>query len=489
MGVKDSVNVLVKTRDEASRKFNKIGASAGGMGKMLRRAAAAGAAFLGLRQMVRFSVSVTKAFMEQEDAEARLNQTIKATGAAAGFTLKEMKSFASELQRVTIVGDEVTLSGMNILATFKNIKGDIFKSATVGALDMAAAMNHGEVNSGNLQATMIQMGKALNDPIAGLSALSRVGVTFSDQQKDQIKTLVESGNVMAAQQIMLNELESEFGGAAGQIHTTSGVVKQMGNAWGDLKEKIGEGIKSYLPGVTNKIKYMTKVIANLPEILAIAGLSFKLKIIGMGKDIKHTFTKVIPDLLSWFGRNWKDVFETLWRGTKSIFVNLDKNIVDFINSVWSWARGYDFNFEWTGLLDGFESTLKELPVIAKRELTGTEKFLAKEISGMKSELGKKMAEKIFPGVDTAQKLIAAGKIDIPTTSASKAAPGQRKQLAAAENRFLTYQPGRALDPVADNTKKLVDLTKKVVEGIASLGAKDQDPQAQPATIKVTNMRG
>ena len=60
----------------------------------------------------------------------------------------------------------------------------------------------------------IQLGKALNDPIKGITALTRVGVTFTEQQKDQITTLVESGKTIDAQKIILGELQKEFGGSA-----------------------------------------------------------------------------------------------------------------------------------------------------------------------------------------------------------------------------------------------------------------------------------
>jgi hypothetical protein len=193
-----------------------------------------GAAIGGLMAVKRVMSEAIDLANEQEAAENRLAATLKATGGAAGYNLDELKKMASAMQEVTTVGDETTLAGMSILATFKNIKGEAFQGATMAALDMSHVMGQ------DLNSSMVQLGKALNDPVKGLSALSRVGVTFTEEQKEMIARLQESGDMMGAQKVILEELKSEFGGAASEAtQTFSGKVQQMKNAWGDLLEELG----------------------------------------------------------------------------------------------------------------------------------------------------------------------------------------------------------------------------------------------------------
>ncbi|MES2155937.1 MAG: hypothetical protein V4510_12455, partial [bacterium] len=72
---------------------------------------------------------------------------------------------------------------------------------------------------------IIKVGKALNDPTKGLTALSRVGILFTDQQKKQIKALQKSGDLLGAQKIILKELGTEFGGSfAAKGKTATGTV-------------------------------------------------------------------------------------------------------------------------------------------------------------------------------------------------------------------------------------------------------------------------
>jgi hypothetical protein len=99
----------------------------------------------------------------------------------------------------------------------------------------------------------IQLGKALNDPVAGVGALSRVGVQFTKQQKEQIKTLVDSGHTLEAQKIILGELSKEFGGAAASYATPMSRLKTSAH------ELAVEAGKSLLPAVTAVAIWMTNI--------------------------------------------------------------------------------------------------------------------------------------------------------------------------------------------------------------------------------------
>jgi len=229
----------------------------------------------------------------QADAEAKLEAVLKATGNAAGFTSSELKRMASELQSVTKFGDETTLSAMAVLATFKEIKGDQFKDAMVAAMDMATVLD------GNVQGAIVQMGKALNDPIKGMAALADSGVSFTNQQKKQITTLQESGDVIGAQKVILAELAGEFGGAASAaVKTFSGRLAQMKNRLSDMGEKIGmalipvlEKLEPLIKGIANFAENMNKkfVAAALVTAVLVGGLTamtfVAMKVVGAIKAI------------------------------------------------------------------------------------------------------------------------------------------------------------------------------------------------------------
>ena len=169
--------------------------------------------------------------MEAQKAETQLNAVLKSTGYAAGLTANEIKSLASQMQDLTAFGDDEVLSMQNVLLTFKNIKGDLFKDATMAVLDLSTAMDM------DLKSAALQVGKALNDPKVGLTALQRAGITFSDSQKQVIKKLQETGKYAEAQRLIIKELESQFGGSAEKATKNfGGALSQLKNKFGDLFE-------------------------------------------------------------------------------------------------------------------------------------------------------------------------------------------------------------------------------------------------------------
>lgn len=170
---------------------------------------------------------------DSEDAIANLNATLQSTGGAAGLTSEELQNMANSLQNVTRFSDEAILNGEAMLLTFTSIGSEVFPEATEAMLNLAAKF-------GSVDTAAVQLGKALNDPIAGVTALRRVGVQLTDEQEEMIKKFVEQGDIMAAQKIILGELQTEFGGLAEAMGGTfQGQVEILKNRFDNLKEGIG----------------------------------------------------------------------------------------------------------------------------------------------------------------------------------------------------------------------------------------------------------
>ena len=211
---------------------------------------------------VAFGASAVKSFNESEAAIAQTNAVLKSTKGIAGVTSGEVTKLATAMQKMTTFSDEQVRSAENLLLTFTAISDDIFPETTQAVLDMSQALGQ------DLKSSSIQLGKALNDPILGLTSLSRVGVRFTQETKDQIKAMVESGDVMGAQKVILHELATEFGGSAKKAAKTfGGQTKQLANQMDDLKEQVGKLIvslgKYLVPVISFVIKAISKMVANL----------------------------------------------------------------------------------------------------------------------------------------------------------------------------------------------------------------------------------
>lgn len=212
--------------------------------------------------------SVVKAAGDAERETRKLDAVLKSTGNAAGFTTEELKKFAADLQAITVFEDDATVGAMAVLATFKKIQGPIFKEAVQSAMDLSTVMGQ------DLHSSIMQIGKALNDPIKGITALTRAGVSFDEAQKKAIHSAVEAGNVLKAQQMILAELRSEFGGAAAaDAMTMAGAIEQMKNAWGDMAETIGGKVSPAITQVAKDIQAAIKPDAGQSSVTKSAAIN------------------------------------------------------------------------------------------------------------------------------------------------------------------------------------------------------------------------
>jgi hypothetical protein len=208
--------------------------------------------------VVAFGRAAVRAFDQQEKAVTKVRQALVSTGNASQLTLKQLTDEASRLQSETIFGDEQILEGATAqLLTFTNIAGDNFLRTQQVALDLSTVLGT------DLQSSAIQLGKALNDPVANLSALSRSGIQFSDSQKEVIKELANTNRLAEAQVVILEELERQYGGQARAAVTGAGRITQFTNAVGDLFEVIGGRIISIIEPVAAATQGIVETLTNL----------------------------------------------------------------------------------------------------------------------------------------------------------------------------------------------------------------------------------
>ena len=227
MGSRAKAQYEISAKDKTDSALKSVEKNIKGIDKaMLAVKATIGLAFgaAGLGLIIRNTI-------EAEKVTAQLEARLKSTGGAAGLTKDELLDMASGLQKMTAFGDEAIVSAENLLLTFTNIGKNTFPSALEAVLDMSTALDQ------DLKSSAILVGKALNDPILGISALSRTGIQFTEDQKAVIKALVDTGNTAGAQTLILRELEMQMGGSARAARDTlGGALESLKNNFGDLFE-------------------------------------------------------------------------------------------------------------------------------------------------------------------------------------------------------------------------------------------------------------
>lgn len=225
--------------------------------------AAIGAA-VAVKEVVDFGKAAIEAGQESVVAAARMDSIAKSMGltegAYAGGT-DRLREYASALSAQIGVEDESINAVQAKLMTFKAL-GDTINQ-TGGSLDRAtqAAYDLASAGFGSAESNATQLGKALQDPVKGLTALARSGVTFTEAEKAKIAALVESGNLLDAQNVVLSAIETQVGGTAA---ATATATDRMKVAWGEVQESVGVAL---LPVINNIAETLIPIFQDLQEPL------------------------------------------------------------------------------------------------------------------------------------------------------------------------------------------------------------------------------
>lgn len=231
--------------------------------------------------LVAMAAKAVQGAKDQAAAVAQVDAAIKSMGNTAGLSSDQLSKFADGLELKSLFdADEILKKSTANLLTFGNVAGANFKLAQQAAVDLATRMG------GDLQGATLMIGKALNDPVKGLTALSRAGIQFTAQQKEQIKAMQEGGNVAGAQAIMLAELNRQFGGAAAAA-AKSEPMREVMVKLGQAGDQIGEKLLPIIPVLAESISSLLDAFTGLsPEtqkwVLIIGGAAAALGPVAIG---------------------------------------------------------------------------------------------------------------------------------------------------------------------------------------------------------------
>ncbi len=237
----ENVEYVISLKDLFTGKLAEADAKAKAFELTMGQVGSAIAGAFAVGAISNFISTSVAAFSEAEKASAQLTASLKSTGAESWTTKAALDAQALSLMRLSTFDDDAITGSQSLLLTFTNIRGEIFDRTMPAIVDLATKMG------GDLQGATIQLGKALQDPTTGMTALTRSGVSFSQQQKEVIKNMQETGNLAGAQTLILEELNRQFGGsAAAAAGTYSGQMAILNHEFMNVKEEIGGMVAALL---------------------------------------------------------------------------------------------------------------------------------------------------------------------------------------------------------------------------------------------------
>jgi hypothetical protein len=293
------------------------------------------AAQVGLVALGAMGVAAVRAAEEAQQANNRLDAVAKSMnlfGSATDQVTDRLKAFAETNERSLAVDADIIKATQAKLLTFKNLAqtadevGGAMDRATLAAIDLAAA------GFGSAETNAVQLGKALQDPIKGITALARSGVTFTEQEKEKIKALVASGKLLKAQNLILTAIETQVGGTAEATATGS---QKMALAFLAMQDALGEALmpvfEAFVPLVTDLFGFLAQnsgvvmIITTAMAALAVAilAVNFALNANPIVKVITligflATGVVLLINYLVGLSGGWAKLFEGIQKGLTEV---------------------------------------------------------------------------------------------------------------------------------------------------------------------------
>ena len=247
-----------KAANTLGRTFAKVGAIGGGLAGVI-------------------GGSLVKAAYESQKVMKQTDAIIAATGGAAGITGEQVAKLSEKLSLQSGIDDELIQSSLNLLLTFKKVHNEAGIGNNVFDRTAQAVLDMGNV-FGSTDAAAKQLGKALSDPVKGITALKKSGIDFTEAQKQQIKVLMDTGNLLGAQKLILKEVESQVGGTAAATATG---FDRMRVALGNVAEELGDLLIPYVERFANfVINNLIPKLQQFADIVGKQGLGAGLKYLG-----------------------------------------------------------------------------------------------------------------------------------------------------------------------------------------------------------------
>lgn len=490
------VQISIGAKDTASKALKSVGQSAkrlqtdmGRLGNAAKGLMSAFAPLLGIFAAVKAVQGIASTISEANDAFLIQEK------AARGST-EAQREYASQVQRVLGIGDEVSLQLMK-QAELLGISKDQTDEAAMAAIGLAKATGTGTSES------LKKVTQAMN---GNANALAEVIPSIRDMQTEEEK-------LAAINELVTRGLDEQ----KAQMSGLEGIQTRATNSWGDMLEVIGqilaplraiiaqgfavfaETMQSVLvpavnlasdamaalptildwvsQAVVGAITFVEVVVTNFPKIVEAAVLQAELYWTQLAETVKHVFTVTIPSYLQWFGDNWLNMLADVFNAGLTIAQNYVRNYADILIRLWEYvSSGFSggaealftdvANIATRSLLDGFESQTASLPEIAERKLTEKEQSLKDRIGQIGADLGTQFASKFDARMQAVGETFEGFSTQANLTANQAAATLQKAAattgtLTATESRLQTR--GTSDDPNAKIVGNTADTVKQLRE--------------------------
>lgn len=254
-------------------------------------------AYVSIHSTVSAIKDVLSAENTQIEVETKLATVMQQRMGATDQMVQSVKDLTAAQQGLGVVGDEVQMAGAQQMATFLN-SSEALQTLIPAMNNLAVQQNGVAVSGENMTNIANMMGKAMQGQV---SALTRVGITMTDAEQKALK----NGNEMERAAMLSQIITNNVGNMNEAIASTpQGMMQQLSNTWGDMKEVVGGQL---YPAVYN---LFSTIMANQPAIESVlsgvaSGLSLVINVLA---DVVYG----VAEAGSFVANNWSIISPAIY---------------------------------------------------------------------------------------------------------------------------------------------------------------------------------
>jgi len=453
-----------------------------------------------LEKLTGVSDNATLALMQQAQsmgfATDRMDDAAKAALGLAAATGKDASASLGDM-KAALEGNFEAFHGLNPQIMYMRTNQE--KLAAVMAIanqglkaqsqDMGTVSGSGRRADSAMTTLMETFGKILapirvlmNAGLDGLStSLSRILTPAAEYATEAMSRIVPLVQAVGRYFAVLTDSIMTTASALFDI-ATSVIQAVFGDAITELIDALSNGSKAMdvftqfavmmMNAVISIFTAFEVVVTNLSSVWELSKAHAELAMIQIAESIKHAFMVQIPAYLMWFGQNFINLIKDAFNGAITIVMNAGKKLGDMIQQIFEFIAsggqgGVGELMQGLGvaasgsLLEGFKSSLTDLPTIAARQITEREKDLAEKIGAVGGRLGDEFTKKM-----KARMIGVGGTLSSELDAATRninlqgRAAVMTQGIQATEGRLLTRGPGTRLP---DQMQQIIQLLRNPPE--------------------------
>lgn len=393
-GAAVAVRQFLSVGDALAKMAQRTGLSVESLSELQHAAEQSGTSLEAVEKAVRFMQksgmkgdqfdAIAASIAKIEDPSKRAQMAMKVWGKAGTELLPMIADLAALRKEARDLGLVMSGDAANRAVALGDAFSNLWKTVKFGAVAIGSAIAPTlQSTVGIVQSAFTSVLKFIQNNGAAITAAVQGTITFIGDAWSGLLTFVTP--IVGALSATVETAWNAISAVTSSVWT--GISEIITGVFGNITTNAGGVFQWLQDTILGALGAISFAFTNWQLLAQTAVTSALVGIVSFAADVGHFFTAVIPAYLVWFNTHWHETFTDVFNFTKTVFMNMLKNVAAVWEAIKGVFKGKGFSVDWTPLTEGFKSVMTELPEIAEREKGPLEKSLRADLDKLVGQVG------------------------------------------------------------------------------------------------------